>query len=344
MSSFLRTTLLIPLLAGILLFIGCGNPKGGTDLGNDNPVFQKDSLLRDITMKIAGNPKDATLFYKRGSYLHKIQYDSLALKDFKMASSLDTNNASYYSAIGDLLFENHDLAGSVTWIQKAISKNPSDKKAHLKIAKLFLYIRDYAKAFAEINNNVLRVDVHNPEAYFLKGMIYKDLRDTDKAISSFQTAIQESADYRDAVVQLGLLYSAKKDPLTPDYLDKAYMMDSSDVMPIFAKGVYYQELKDTVRAKEEYKKCILKNHHYANAYFNMGYLLLQQDSVLKAWRQFDLVVKNDPRNPTGYYNRGVCSEIMDSVKSAISDYKIAASMDTAYKSPKNALKRLKVKI
>jgi len=329
------------LAAGLLLFVACKNQGDVKDQGNDNPVFQTDAALKTITGNIVSHPKDASLYFRRGNMLHKLQMDSLALKDFKTAVNLDSNNSVYYSAIGDLIFENKDIAGSVSWIQKAIAKNPADEKAHLKIAKLFLYIKDYGKSFAEINI-VLRADVHNPEAYFLKGMVYKDMKDTAKAISNFQTAVQEDPDYRVAVLKLAQLYSAKNDPIALSYMDKAFLMDSTDVSPLFDKAVYFQNRKDTAKAKELYTACILRNHHYADAYFNMGFLLLQQDSFQKAWRQFNLVVKNDPLNSTGYYNRGVCSELLDSVQNAIADYKIATSLDTSYKSPKIALRRLKV--
>ncbi|MFI5196332.1 MAG: tetratricopeptide repeat protein [Chitinophagales bacterium] len=331
-----------PVIFGIILLAGCNNNNGKAPAPDTDPVFQKDPNLKNITEQIKQSPKDATLYFKRGGVLHKMQLDSLAIKDYKTASSLDTNRAEYYSAVGDLLFENKDISGSVAWIQKAIAKNPNDRKSHLKIAKLFLYLKDYPKSFAEINI-VLRQDVYNPEAYFLKGMLYKDAKDTAKAISNFQTAVQVSPDYKDAIIQLGLMYSAKKDPIALRYLDNAYKMDTTDVFPMFAIGVYYQDNKDYVKAKELYKKCILRDRHFADAYFNMGYILMQEDSVEKAFRQYDIVTKIDPRNPTAYFNRGLCSEIMDSMKKAVEDYKMALSLDPAYNSPKEALKRLKGK-
>ena len=332
----------IPIVLGIMLFIGCKNNTGKTENINADPVFQSDPKLKIITGQIISSPKDPELYYQRGNLLHRLRYDSLAIKDFKMASSLDSNKAEYYSAVGDLLFENKDLTGSVQWIQKAIAKNPTDRKAHLKMAKMFLYMQDYPRAFQEINV-VLRTDVHNPEAYFLKGMLYKDMKDTAKAISNFETSVQESPDYRESIVQLGLLYSSRKDPISLKYLDNAYKIDTTDVFPIYAKGMYYQEKKDYPAAKEQYKLCILRDRHYVDAYFSMGYVLLQEDSVQKAWRQYNVVTKIDPINPTAYYNRGLCSEIMDSMKNAVEDYRMAASLDTAYKSPKEALKRLKLR-
>lgn len=329
------------LLAAVVLMVACGDKKKVADTGED-PILISSPTLKSITDEIQRSPGMAGLYYERGRALRKLRYDSLALKDFKKAVSLDSSKGEYYSAIGDLLFENKDINGSLEWIELAIKKNPEDRKAHLKIAKLFLYTQDYQRAFAEINL-VLRKNVYDPEAYFLKGMLYKDMKDTAKAISNMQTAIQVAPDYREAMVELGVLYSAKNDSLGTRYLDNAFNVDSSDVFPLYAKGMFFQERKDYERAKAEYRRAILRDRHYSDAYFSMGYILLQQDSMPKAWRQFDMAVKTDPSNPTAYYNRGLCSELMDSIAKAIPDYEMAARLDTGYESPKKALMRLRKK-
>ena len=330
-----------PILFVVFFLFGCKNHSGnatGKDADTD-PVFTENPRLKSITEQINSSPKDASLYFERGGVLHKLKLDTLAIKDFKRAASLDTTQAKYYSAVGDVLFEHKDLNGSIEWIQKAIAKDPTDQKAHLKIAKLFLYMKNYQQAFAEINI-VMRKNVYDPEAYFLKGMIYKDMKDTAKAISSFQTAKQVAPDYRDAYIQLGLLGSAQKDPLAIKYLDDAYNMDSTDVFPLYAKAMYYQNVKDYVLAKEMYRKCILRNTHYVDAYFNLGYIYMQQDSVEKSFRQYDIVTKIDPLNAPAYFNRGVCNEMMNKPKDAVADYRQARSLDTAYKSPREALKRM----
>ncbi len=333
-----------PIVFGIILFIGCNNHKGNTATGSNDtdPVFSSTPGLKNITEQITKTPNDASLYFERGRLLHKIQQDTLALKDYKKAAALDTTQAQYMSAVADLLFENKDITGSIAWIQKAINKDPTDRKAHLKIAKLFLYMKNYPSAFSEINI-VMRKNVYDPEAYFLKGMVYKDMKDTAKAISNFETAVQVAPDYREAIIQLGVLFSAKKDPIALKYFDNAYRIDSADVFPVYAKGVFYQNSNDYPKAKEEYKKCIFRNNHYVDAYFNMGYMLMQEDSTEKALRQYDIVTKIDPINPTAYYNRGLCNELLNKPKEAVADYRQAHGLDTIYKSPIEALKRLGAK-
>ncbi len=325
------------LLTGIMFLFSCtqGREKGTTA---DVPGIFLRPGLKELTEQIQKKPQEAELYFRRGNALHRLQEDSLALNDFMMAVSLDSSKAAYYSAIGDLHFEHKDISGSIPWFQKAISINPDDPQAHLKFAKMLIYTKEYTKAFNEINT-VLRQDVYNPEGYFLKGMIYKDMNDTAKAISSFQTALNVMPDYKDAIIQLGQIYAAQSDPLALQYYTNAFRLDTNDVFPLFAKGVYYQQQGQVEQAKEQYRKCVLRNHQYADAYYNMGFLYLEQDSIEKAWRHFDLLTRISPNDAEAYYNRGVCNEILGKKQEAIADFRQALVFDKDYPEAKEALKR-----
>ncbi len=337
MKLYFKSFLVV--LVGSVVIFAC-KPKA-TYQPDTDPIFKNDAALKEMTEAITKNPEDASLFFARGVALRKMKLDSLALKDLRHATDLDTTKAEYLSYIGDYLFESNDFQNSITWFEKAIAKNPKDPKTHLKIAKLFYYLKEYKKAEEQINM-VQRQNVYDPETYFLEGMILKELKDTVHAISRFQTAIEQNPDYKDAIIQLGLLYAAKKDTLAIKYLEKAYKTDSNDVTTIYAKGVYFQQHEDYTKAIEEYKRCILKNSHYINAYFNLGWIYMQQDSMEKSYRQYDIVTKLEPDNPTAYFNRGLCSEILKKPKEAVIDYRRALLLDHNYQSPKKALDRLKV--
>lgn len=330
-----KTISAFQLLLLLVLMTACGN--NGTDMPKDE-IFN-DPAIAKITDNISRNPENAELYFKRGLLLIQHQKDSLALNDLKKAVSLDSGKAEYYSAIGDLLFEHKDLDGSVQWLEKALAINPKDIRAHLKVAKMSLYLKEYGDAFKEINT-VLRQDVYNPEAYFLKGLVYKDMNDTAKAISSFETAVQVSPDHYNSIIQLGLLHSAKKQPVAIQYFENAWSKDTTDVFPLFAIGFYYQNTGDYKKAKEKYIETITKDRSYIDAYINYGHLLVQQDSFEKAWRQYDLLTKISPDNPEAYYNRGFASEMMKKKEAAIEDYKQALVFDERYQLAIDGLKRL----
>jgi tetratricopeptide (TPR) repeat protein len=322
--------------AGLALSLfSCGRHKSEAET---NPILMQQGI-RPLTEAIAKDTSSPENWYKRGLALHNLKQDSLALEDFYRAATLDTNHAGYASTIGDLLFEHKDVTNALKWLQRALRHDPEDPKAHLKAAKLMIFTKDFPSAFNEINI-VLRRDTYNPEGYFLKGIIYKEIKDTSKAISSFQTVMNVAPDYREAAIQLGILYNDRNNPLGLQYLENAFKMDTTDVLPLYMKGQYYQNKNKYEEAKAQYARCILNDIQYADAYFATGFILLQQDSLEKARRQFDHVTRIEPQNAGAYYNRGLCSELMGDKESAIADYRQALTFDKDYKAAKEGLKRL----
>lgn len=304
----------------------------------DHPMYH-DPAVKGFTENISKNPDNARLYYERGMMLRRLQEDTLALRDFKQAASLDSNKAEYWSAVGDLMFEHQDIDGSLPYLERAVKLNPKDPLARLKIAKLLIFLKDYKKAFNEINT-VQRQNAMVPETYFLEGIIFKDTKDTTQALSRFLTAVQIDPSYKDAILQLGLLYSAKKDPQALKYFDNAYRIDTTDAFPLYAKGMYYQDQEKYEQAKAEYANCIVKDANYTDAYFGVGWILMQQDSLEKARRHFDIVTKLEPTNAEAYYNRGLCSELMDKPQDAVADYKQALVFNERYKEAQDGIKRL----
>ena len=62
-------------------------------------------------------------------------------------------------------------------------------------------------------NKGLLIDDKKPNGYFMKGVAYKHIGDSAKAISSFKTAIEIDHNYYPVYYELGLLLTLKKDSL-----------------------------------------------------------------------------------------------------------------------------------
>lgn len=324
-------------IALTIALIGCRN---NSSLSGDNTLQYPE--LKEINAAIEKAPTNASLYFKRGKILHQLTQDSLALKDFLHAVSIDSSQAAYHSAIGELLFNHKDITGSVKWIEQAVKLNPTDEIAHLKLAHVFLYTEEYPKAFTEINT-VLRTNVYNPEAYFLKGMCYKGLKDTGKAISSFQTAVEVNPKYADAFLQLALLHEAKKNPLALSYFENAYKADTSNLEPLYGKAMYWQNQGNFTEAKKIFNRIVGINRQYPKSYYNTGWMLLQEDSTEKAIRMFTMALDVKPDYADAFFNRGLCYEIRQDIEKAIFDYNQALNLQPDNNAYQQALQRAQQK-
>jgi tetratricopeptide (TPR) repeat protein len=334
--KFFKGIVFLSLIA--LMFNSCDETSADKPLIKNEDISSSD--IEKISEDIKSKPKQASLYFKRSQMYKAMHQDSLALNDLYQAIKIDSSQSVYFSSVADILFEHKDISGSVEWIQKAIKLNPDDELAHLKIAKMFLYSGEYPKAFTEINT-ILRSNVYNAEAYFLKGMCYKNMNDTNKAISSFQTAVQTDPQYVDAHMQLALIYKAKNNPLALSYFENAYKADSSNMEPLYGQGMFWQDQEKFEEAKKVFRRCVLINKDYEKSYYNMGWMLLQQDSVEKAIRQFDIAIKVKQDYVEAYFNRGLCNEILEKYDLAIADYEQALIFNPEYDAPTKAITRVK---
>lgn len=325
-------------LAGLLL-VACRsyNPEEHPDLKVREYNLPQ---TKDLTAKIVRDTTCADLYFQRGNALRRLHLDSLAAADYIRAVRLDTNKAEYLSAVGDILFEARDLEGSREWLRKALLKNPKDPQARLNLAKGDLINKDYNAAFEQINT-VLRANPYDADAYFLKGMVYKDIKDTTKAISAFQTSLQVQPDYKESLMQLGFIAQDRKDSTALQYFRNAYLADTNDLFPIYTRGQYFGGKEQWARAKNEYQFAISRAPEYADAHFAMGYTLLQEDSVEKALPYFRKAAGLDPQNPNAAFNAGICEEYLGNPAAARQHYEAALKAAPGYTPAQEALNRVR---
>jgi tetratricopeptide (TPR) repeat protein len=315
-----------------VLAAGCANDKSSS-------VINKDAVIAKLDKAIKDDPKNVDLYLQRSQAYHERKQDSLAIVDLDACIKLDSTNSQYYSIAGDILFEAKNISASTKYIEKALALNPRDSRARLKLAKLFLFIKEYPKAFENINT-VLRTDVYNYEGYFLKGMLYKDMKDTNKAIGSFQTAAQIKENDKEALLQLAMLHHSIDEKKATLYYENAFAQDTNNLDVLNGLANMYLERNKINEAKKTWNRCLQYNIGYVKAYYNLGCVLMDEDSMQKAMRMFDITIKNDPGYVEAYLNRGLCKESLNNKAAALEDFKICLRLNPDLELAKQALARV----
>ena len=80
------------------------------------------------------------------------------------------------------------------------------------IARIYLYVGKHKEAIG-FSNELLKIDIHNSDAYFIKGYAFKEMGDTIRSISTFQTALEQNPDMNNALCSLVLFTVGLKSPL-----------------------------------------------------------------------------------------------------------------------------------
>lgn len=323
----------------MIVLVACSEEKI-VEQNNDLIPITNTKAIQDMKERIEKNPYNPDLYFQRANIYLQQQETHLALQDLNQAILIDSTNFNFLKLRAKIHFDQQNLNLAIKDLSICHQQQPEDSSVNLNLAKIKMYVGQYEEAFQHLNT-ILKSNVHHSESYFLKAYCYKELKDTTRAISNFQNAIEQNPDYYQAYMQLALLAGQIGDPNTVDYYNNALRLNPQSKEALYGLGVYHQLKSEYKTALETYRKIILLDNQYENAFYNIGYIYMELDSVEKAKRHFNMVIQVSPYNANAYYNRGVCSEKLGNFAEAEKDFKQAINFDEEHTLALEAIKRYK---
>jgi len=326
------------LLLSIAIFSCRNNSKK-----EENKNVQIDNIAL-ITEKINKDPNNASLYHSRSKlYLEKKEINQ-ALSDINKAIQLNEKKPEFYITLSDIYFAMVDISKSKDALMKAILLDNQNIEAYLKLAELNLYIKQYDETFKN-TDKAIELDKLNAKAYFIKAFAQKEKGDTSKAVGNFFKSIEMNPDYYDAFMQLGLLFSIKKNKIAKDYFNSALNIKPNSIEAHYALGMFNQETGNFVDAIKSYESIITLDKNYKEAYYNIGFInLVYKNDYRKAIEYFSKAISVDKSYAEAYYNRGYAYELMNDLSNARTDYKKAIEIRENYDKPIEGLNRIDKKI
>jgi len=325
----------------ILFLVSCKfESKDKVKAGGSVVVNPVKTSLADLNKQIAEKSSDPELYNKRAAlYLLDHEFDN-AFKDINLAISLSPKNPLYYITLSDIYLLQGQTKNCSESLAKAISLDPKNNQTLLKLAKLNLILRDYPATFDYVKK-ALNVDPINPRAYFIRAIALLEKGDTVRAADNLKKAVDQDQEFFDAYLELGELYSIKKDKMAADYLRNALNIRPESKEALYLLGMFYQENDQFEKALETYAilgklDTSLKNVPYNTGYIYMVYLRDFQQAA----RFFSQAIQKDPGYAEAYYNRGYAYELSGQFDKAYSDYKMTLKLRTNYQKAIDGLNRL----
>lgn len=332
----------------VTLFTNCGNKNEKSESAEaqlvDTNISKLNSPeLKSINSQILNNPNNPELYFERAKlYLNNKDFEA-SIADIKRSQKFDSVKADYYLVLTDAYFFGGQTRQAKEVLEKCIKLNPDHIDSKLKLAELFFYVKRYQDAFNFIND-ALKLNENNANAYYLKGMCYKEIGDSSKAVSSFATATEQDNNNYNAYLQLGLLHAAKKNALALEYYNNALRINSKSTEVIYNIGKFYQDMGKINEAIDTYKKLIQLDKNYKSAYYNLGAIEFSlKKNTDEAMRYFSEAINIDPAYAEAYFARGVCYEKKKDFVNAEADYQEALKHKPNYEFAVENLNRLKEK-
>ena len=295
-------------------------------------VKEKKSDISILSEKILESPNDTTLLIQRRDYFLELNRLEAALIDIEYLYLLDSMN---FNRTFDLASTYFTLAeeGKSEYYNKAFNVLNSSRvteKSHfpslLIRAKLYYIFKMYELSLTDLNNS-LRINKYLAEAYFYKGLNFKEMGEESAAMSQFQTAIEQDPDYLEGYEQLAFMYASKGDPLAELYFDNALSVDSSLVSVWYNKGKYYQDKGAWSNAIGCYRAMLRREPFNTSANYNIGFIHLVEGRYLDGANSFSDVIYSKPGFATAYFSRGLCFKNLKEYNKAEFDFKKTLSLD-----------------
>lgn len=327
--------------AMMLLVFGCINDK---DKGKGKPETitpaSPTRVLDSLSALVKADSLNPGLRFQRASAALSAKNLNLAFSDIVMACSLDSNRVDFLLLKADISLMANRSRLSKQALERILILEPDNREALMKLAELFFLVSEYKKALSCLD----KLQSKNPrdaEAFFLRGMIYRDARDSAKAVAAWQSAVDIDQKHYDAYLQLGILLSAKKDPLAIQYLDNAINIRPASTEAMYAKGMFFQGIDSVRLALRVYDNILAVDSLHRSALYNSGYLNF---TSLKDFRTatvfFAKCIRFYPKDVDALYMRGLAFEQLGEYMKANRDYSAALEYNPAYEKAVDGIKRI----
>lgn len=296
---------------------------------NENEKKQQDSLqkvlknpkLDSINALLLENPNNDSLYRMRAIIYRDAKQLDVAINDCKRAIKIDSNNVRNHLLLADMYFAANKTKLSKDKLEEIIKKFPDNTEAYLKLAELYYLVKQYEKSIEYINK-ALKIDATLAQGYYLKGNVYKELGDTNKAISSLQTAIEQNPKHIDAFIDIGVLYAAKNNTLALQYYNNALKINPANDVALYDKAFFFQQMGMVDSAVATYNRLLELYPNLPQVYYNLGAIeFAMKKNPQKAIEYFTKAIQLKVDYVEAYYARGLIKKELKKNKEAIEDFK-----------------------
>jgi tetratricopeptide (TPR) repeat protein len=351
LQFFMKKNLIFLLIVTCIsaLVISCntdGNKQTNSPTPNTTTSGEKvDSALAELNLMIANDPNNYLNYLQRAKYFgDNLAFDK-AFEDIARALKADSTKGEIYLYQGQLHWTKQQIKEAYDSYKTCLAYDSLNTDCMLKKAGIDIALKDYSTALGHINK-ALKINEYLPEAYYLKGRLYKDQKDTTLAQSSYATAIEVDPNYYDAYVEIGLLYAAQKSDLAKEYFNSAISLRPRSVEAWYAKAMFLQD--NGLKKKERYNEAFICydsilhiEPKFFAANFNKGYIWLEyKQQYDSAAYYFTKALQQYPSYHQAYYNRGLCYESKNDYVKAESDYRAALSYSPQYTEAAEGVNRI----
>jgi len=216
-----------------------------------------------------------------------------ALLHFNRAIEMSPTFSWPYSTLALVYFENGKIEEAIKVLKKGIARNPEEYQLRIDYAMLLKKQSRFDEAIKILH----ALDIQGPvdsgtEINYLLGDLYTEKGDIERAILSFQKALETEPENQ--VIKKKLVYLLHKSQKFSKALEIYLELEKAapnDTGLLFNMAVLYDQLGKYILSKSYYKKLISKKPP-VRAYFSYAVLLAKTGDLKEALKQMRRFIDN----------------------------------------------------
>ena len=165
------------------------------------------------------------------------------------------------------------------------------------------------------------------EAYQIRGLIFYNLMDYQKAIENYNKAIENISNNPMVYLNIGKSYYKLNDyTKSVNAYNKAIELDPKSAISYTNRGLSYYSLKDYQNTLKDFNKAIQLDPNYARAYCCRALIFHESNDSQNSINDNTKAIELDPKFSTAYHNRGITYSNTNEYQKAIDDYNKAVDL------------------
>jgi tetratricopeptide (TPR) repeat protein len=326
---------IIPVLVVINFFISCSNKNTSKDDSIlSQPPYDK------LTDSIHLSPKNADLYFRRGTVLYSNREIALAEKDLRTAWQLHPEEEYALRLTTVLKQKNADAA--IAFLQEALKKLPESIGLHILLAKGFENKNELDQSL-DICNTIISQYPGQLDALMLKAEILRKQNKNQEALSTLEKAYSFAPGDVDLVHELAFEYAEAKNPKVLSLSDSLIKVDveKRHAEPYYFKGLFYENTGNNKEAINYFDEAIRHDYNFLDAYMDKGETLYDQKKYTDAIKTFQLATTVFPSEALPYYWLGKTQQALGIKEEARLNYQRAYGLDKTLTEAKDSSDKLK---
>lgn len=199
--------------------------------------------------------------------------------------------------------------------------HPGNHTVHFGLGVVHAKNKQYDEAIACFDK-ATEIFPYYAQAYFNKGVAYKEKLDPTNAVRAFQKVVTLGDPQEDFVREADhFVTSLKKSLLETSGVNLDTYLEGEK---IFNDAFSWMQRKEWGKALDGFQRCLEKNKNHVQSYGNMGVCYAQLGRKQEALQALDKAIEIDPTYEPALFNRAAIAHVQEGETSKTGEMKMAA--------------------